>query len=60
MRLLLNTHAFLWFFTNDPKLSDGALALIADPHERSPGQSCQLLGSCYQGQAWQISAECAI
>jgi len=31
MRLLLDTHAFLWFFTNDQKLSVAALTLIADP-----------------------------
>ena len=32
MRLLLDTHAFLWFITNDPKLSPAAKALIADPN----------------------------
>ena len=31
MRLLLDTHAFLWFFTNDPQLSATARAIIADP-----------------------------
>lgn len=31
MRLLLDTHTFLWFVTNDPLLSAAALALIADP-----------------------------
>ena len=31
MRLLLDTHAFLWFFTDDPKLSAAALTLIAEP-----------------------------
>ena len=31
MRLLLDTHAFLWFFTDDPLLSAAAKALIADP-----------------------------
>ena len=31
MRLLLDTHAFLWFITNDPQLSAIAKALIADP-----------------------------
>ncbi len=31
MRLLLDTHAFLWFFTDDPQLSATAKALIADP-----------------------------
>lgn len=31
MRLLLETHAFLWFVTNDALLSATALDLIADP-----------------------------
>lgn len=31
MRLLLDTHAFLWFFIGDSKLSATAQALIADP-----------------------------
>jgi PIN domain nuclease of toxin-antitoxin system len=30
MRLLLDTHAFLWFVLNDPALSPTARALIAD------------------------------
>ena len=30
MRLLLDTHAFLWFILDDPKLSDQARRLIAD------------------------------
>lgn len=31
MRLLLDTQAFLWFLLGDPKLSEKAAALIADP-----------------------------
>lgn len=31
MKLLLDTHAFLWFITNDARLSGKAKALIADP-----------------------------
>jgi PIN domain nuclease of toxin-antitoxin system len=31
VRLLLDTHAFLWFVLNDPKLSQTAIALIAEP-----------------------------
>ncbi len=31
MRLLLDTHAFLWFVTNDPQLSETALEVIAEP-----------------------------
>jgi PIN domain nuclease of toxin-antitoxin system len=31
MRLLQDTHAFLWFVLNDPQLSATALRLISDP-----------------------------
>jgi PIN domain nuclease of toxin-antitoxin system len=31
MRLLLDTHAFLWFVLNDPQLSAAARVEIADP-----------------------------
>ncbi len=31
MRLLLDTHAFLWFLLNDPQLSTTAQAVIVDP-----------------------------
>jgi PIN domain nuclease of toxin-antitoxin system len=31
VRLLLDTHAFLWFITSDPQLTASASALIADP-----------------------------
>ncbi len=31
MRLLLDTHTFLWFVLNDPQLSGTARALIEDP-----------------------------
>ena len=30
MRFLIDTHTFLWFVTDDPKLSDYALGLIED------------------------------
>lgn len=32
MRLLLDTHALLWFLLNDPQLSEPALHAIADPN----------------------------
>ena len=31
MRLLIDTHTFLWFVTDDPLLSAVALALLVDP-----------------------------
>ena len=32
MRLLIDTHAFLWFLLDDPQLSVKAAALIGDPN----------------------------
>lgn len=32
MRVLLDTHAFLWWATNNPRLSDSARRVIADTH----------------------------
>ncbi len=34
MNLLLDTHAFLWFITNDPRLSSQAQSLIQSPANR--------------------------
>jgi PIN domain nuclease of toxin-antitoxin system len=34
MNLLLDTHAFLWFITNDPRLSSQAQSLIQAPANR--------------------------
>lgn len=34
MRLLLDTHAFLWFILDEPQLSSAARALIADPRNQ--------------------------
>ena len=31
MRLLLDTHAFLWWVTGDPRLSAAAVGTIGDP-----------------------------
>jgi PIN domain nuclease of toxin-antitoxin system len=31
MRVLLDTHAFLWFILNDPQLSAPAKSVIEDP-----------------------------
>jgi len=31
VRLLLDTHTFLWFVTNDPQLSENALDAVAEP-----------------------------
>lgn len=46
MRLLLDTHAFLWWIFDDPRLSSTARALIADP-------SAEILFSVVS--AWEIA-----
>lgn len=44
MRLILDTHAFLWWLANDPLLSDKARAVIADGRNE-----CFLsLASCWE------------
>ena len=40
MRLLLDTHAFLWFILAEPRLSATALGLITDPWPRQPLAPC--------------------
>ena len=49
MNLLLDTHALLWWLTDDPQLSDTARALIADPDNR-------VLVSA--ASAWEIAIKC--
>jgi len=34
MRILLDTHIFIWFMTDDPKLSQKSITLIEDPFDR--------------------------
>lgn len=46
MRLLLDTHTFLWFITNDSLLSATAEALIADP-----GNECVISPASY----WEVA-----
>lgn len=36
MKFLLDTHPFLWFVTNDPRLSEVALDSIAEPTNEIP------------------------
>lgn len=44
MRLLLDTHAFLWWISNDPRLSPAAFAAIANPRN-----DCFIsLASCWE------------
>lgn len=45
MRVLLDTHAFLWFILNDVRLSGAARTLITDPAndvEISPASYCEV------------------
>ncbi|MDJ0609389.1 MAG: type II toxin-antitoxin system VapC family toxin [Kiloniellales bacterium] len=48
MRALLDTHVVLWWFFDDPRISEAAAALIADP-------SNELLVS--SGSAWEIATK---
>jgi len=47
--LLLDTHAFLWFILDDPKLSAKADALISDPDN-----DIQVSPASY----WEIAINC--
>ena len=44
MRLLLDTHTFLWFVADDPNLSPVAKALIEDPANEQLAALCQSKG----------------
>lgn len=48
MRVLLDTHALLWWFTDDPRLSEKARALIGDADN-------EILVST--ASAWEIAAK---
>lgn len=51
MKLLLDTHVFLWWVSDAPELSDAARAAISDP-----GNACYLsLASC-----WELSIKSSI
>lgn len=49
--LLLDTHAMLWFFWDDPSLSVAAKALIEDPDNRK----LVSIASC-----WEIAIKCGL
>ncbi|MHB8766939.1 MAG: type II toxin-antitoxin system VapC family toxin [Deferrisomatales bacterium] len=51
MKLLLDTHAFLWWVADDPRLVASARALVADPDN-------ELFLSAASG--WEISIKCRI
>jgi PIN domain nuclease of toxin-antitoxin system len=65
VRLLLDTHAFLWFILDDPQLSAGANRLISDPNhdiEVSPATYWEIaikikLGKYSLPQAYQSFME---
>lgn len=51
MKLLLDTHAFLWWIADDPRLAPSARAMVADPAN-------ELFLSAASG--WEISIKCRI
>lgn len=59
MRVLLDTHVFLWFITDDPKLSATGRSTIADPANDILISPASLLGSRHQSQRRKVSAECS-
>ena len=51
MRLLADTHAFLWFILDDPRLSSKADALISDP-----GNEIEISPASY----WEIAIKISL
>ena len=51
--LLLDTHAMLWFFWDDPRLSVAAKALIEKPRQPESRQHRHVLGDRHQGWSGQ-------
>jgi PIN domain nuclease of toxin-antitoxin system len=47
MRLLLDTHTFIWFVLDDPALSDAALQMIEDGEFNPTHQYRQNAGSVW-------------
>jgi PIN domain nuclease of toxin-antitoxin system len=46
--MLLDTHTFLWFLPDDPKLSTTARGAIADPDNDIAISPATSLGDCHQ------------
>ena len=46
MKLLLDTHAFLWHANDDPRMSPKAAALLNDYHPRSSPATFGSRGRC--------------
>jgi PIN domain nuclease of toxin-antitoxin system len=56
MNLLLDAHAMLWFFWDDPQLSPAARKLIEDPTNRKLVSIATLLGDRHQSGPRQTQA----
>ncbi|MGD9840624.1 MAG: VanZ family protein [Candidatus Bipolaricaulis sp.] len=59
MRLLLDTHTFPWWITDDPRLSGKAREITRRREELVIPQRCQRLGDGPQGQARQVTDGCS-
>ena len=62
MDLLLETHALLWYYSDDPKLSATARSLISDPSNRkfvSPASHWEIAIKLGQGK-YRLSAPFAV
>ena len=55
MKALLDTHAFLWWINDDPRLSDTARELIGDGESELFLERGQRLGDRDQNAAWRGS-----
>jgi hypothetical protein len=51
MKLLLDTHAFIWWDSDPAQLSALALAALRDPANESMAERCQCMGDGHQGPA---------
>ena len=55
MRVLLDTHAFLWWVEDAPTLTKRAKTVLSESGERMFAQLGELLGNGDQDQSWQVA-----
>jgi hypothetical protein len=56
MKILLDTHAFLWFIAGDIRLSDKAKTSIEDDKQREDCQYGKHVGNGNQDQHWEAKS----
>jgi PIN domain nuclease of toxin-antitoxin system len=60
MRLLLDTHTFLWWLFDDPKLPDSARRLLADPRNRVHVSAASVWEICTKHRLGKLDAAGAL